>query len=83
MSGKQIAGIILLLIGLGTMVIGGSNVLDLIRYGDNPLVQLGLQAQGTSLAAMWIKYGVITIVGIVMLLVGIKFVKKQPIAVNQ
>jgi len=83
MSGKQIVGIILLLAGLGMSFIGGSNVMDLVSVGNNPLVQLGLQAQGMSLSGLWMKYGGMTAVGIVMLIVGINFVKKQVVEVNK
>lgn len=83
MSGKQIAGIILLLVGLGMSFIGGSNVMDLISVGDNALVKIGLQAQGMSLGGLWMKFGGMTVVGIVMLIVGIKFAKKQAVEVSK
>jgi len=83
MSGKQIAGIILLLVGLGVSFIGGANVMDLISVGNNPLVRMGLEAQGMSLGGLWMKYGGMTAVGIVMLIVGINFAKKQTVEVSK
>ena len=82
MTGKQITGVILLLIGLGVSFIGVSNVIDLINVGNNELVRLGLQLHGTSLTSLWIKYGLMSFVGITMVIIGINFAKKQVVEVK-
>jgi len=76
MTGKKIAGIILILASLVFLTIGGLNMIDLINMGNNPLVQLGLEAMGTSLGAQYIKYGIITLVGVALIITGIKLIKK-------
>ena len=77
MTGKQITGVILLLVGLLVGFIGLMNVLDLISAQGNKMVALALQMQGMSMGGLWIKFGGMTVVGIVMLIIGIKFAKKN------
>ncbi|XOB63039.1 hypothetical protein ACMC56_04345 [Campylobacterota bacterium DY0563] len=77
MTGKQIGGIILIIAGLLVGFVGLINVLDLIGAQGNKMIEMGLQMSGTSMTSLWIKYGVITVVGVVLLIVGIVFARKS------
>jgi hypothetical protein len=75
-NSKQIIGIASMLFGILISFVGLSNIMDLIDVGNNQMVQLGLQMQGTSLGALWVKYGIISLIGIVMTFFGFKTFKK-------
>lgn len=77
MTGKQIGGIILIIAGLLVGFVGLINVLDLIGAQGNKMIEMGLQMSGTSMTSLWIKYGVITAVGVILLIVGIVFARKS------
>ena len=77
MNGKQISGIILIIVGLLVGFIGLMNVLDLIGAQGNKMIEMGLQMSGTSMTALWIKFGRMTVVGIILLILGVKFSKKN------
>jgi hypothetical protein len=77
MNGKQISGIILIIVGLLVGFIGLMNVLDLIGAQGNKMIEMGLQMSGTSMTALWIKFGGMTVVGIILLILGVKFSKKN------
>jgi hypothetical protein len=77
MNGKQISGIILIIAGLLVGFIGLMNVLDLIGAQGNKMIEMGLQMSGTSMTALWIKFGGMTVVGIILLILGVKFSKKN------
>jgi hypothetical protein len=91
MNAKQIIGIILILIGLYLGFVGISNIIDLIdmqnsmdalssmgrRLNVNKILDAQLQMQGTSINGMWMKFGGMTVIGIIMLIVGILFAKKK------
>lgn len=81
MESKQIVGIIMILIGLVIGGLGLLNVVDLLGVdANNPMIKMGLAMQGTSMGALWAKFGGMSIAGIILLLVGIKFAKKPAIA---
>ena len=56
--------------------------MDLISAGDNPLVAIGLQAMGTSMSALWLKYGGMTVVGVAFIITGILMAKKTAVSVT-
>jgi hypothetical protein len=91
MNAKQIIGIILISIGLYLGFVGVSNIIDLIdmqnsmdslasmggRLNVNKILDAQLQMQGTSINGMWMKFGGMTVIGIIMVIVGILFAKKK------
>lgn len=80
MEQKQIIGIVLIIVGLGLAAFGAPTVIDLIGMDpNNPIVKFGLGMSGQSMGGLWLKYGGATLAGVVALLIGIKFTKKQTV----
>ncbi len=80
MNEKQIGAIILIIAGL---IIGGYGLVNVIELSslnlDNPLIKMSIAMSGTSISALWMKFGGMLAVGVLVMVGGIIMLKKQAV----
>ncbi len=76
MNARKIIGIILIILGLILLVFGIDKIVNLINIQNNQVFLLSLKVQSISLASLWIRVVITSIIGLLALIVGISFLKK-------